>query len=143
MVASEILVVRASLRARLYRDIEIRGSQSLENLAEAIVSAFGFTSDHAYGFYSRLKGRLYDSPIKYELFADLGASDAGSVVRTPVASAFPEVGAKMTFLFDYGDEWRFMVELIGMRQAEPGAQFPRVVAIVGKAPEQYPGLEVE
>jgi len=26
-----------------------------------------------------------------------------------VAQAFPAVGAKMQFLFDYGDDWRFQV----------------------------------
>jgi hypothetical protein len=30
-----------------------------------------------------------------------------------VADAFPDVGHKMLFLFDYGDDWRFTVEVIG------------------------------
>ena len=37
------------------------------------------------------------------------------------ATAFPEVGKTMLFLFDYGDEWRFKVELIGLGRKEPGA----------------------
>ncbi|WP_394890238.1 hypothetical protein ACG873_02415 [Mesorhizobium sp. AaZ16] len=42
------LILRASLRARLYRDIEVSSSSRLADLAEAIVAAYGFV--HAYGF---------------------------------------------------------------------------------------------
>src|SRR5689334_23808952 len=88
-------IFRASLRGRLYRDIEIDSGKSLYDLAEAIVSAFDFSFDHAFGFYSKLTGRYYDSPIRYELFADLeeGQSDARSVKRTTVAQAFKGVGS--------------------------------------------------
>ena len=30
----------------------------------------------------------------------------------------------MLFLFDYGDEWRFKVELIGLGRKEPGPSTP-------------------
>ena len=63
------------------------------------------------------------------------------VRRTKLGAAFPEVGKKMLFLFDYGDEWRFKVELIGLGRKEPNAAYPRVLKRVGEAPPQYPGLE--
>ena len=50
-------IFRASLRGRLYRDIELPSSKPLEDLAAAIVNAFGFDFDHAFGFYSKLTGR--------------------------------------------------------------------------------------
>jgi hypothetical protein len=43
----------------------------------------------------------------------------------------------MLFLFDYGDEWRFQVEVTGLREAAPDAFYPRVIATAGKAPQQY------
>jgi len=108
MAGATTHILRASLRPKLYRDIEIDSGKSLYDLAEGIVRAFDFDLDHAFGFYSKLTGHYHDSPIKYELFADLegGESDAGSVKHTKVAQAFPDVGSKMLFLFDYGDEWR-------------------------------------
>jgi len=132
-------VFRVSLRPKLYRDIEIPGSKKLYDLAAAIVAAFGFDFDHPFGFYSLLKGNIYRSPIKYELFADMDLdSDAGSVKRTRVCEAFHEIGHKMTFLFDYGDNWQFGVELMGENAKEQGVQYPRVVKKVGTAPQQYP-----
>lgn len=42
------------MAARRSRDIEIDPAKSLYLLAEAIVSAFGFNFDHAFGFYAGL-----------------------------------------------------------------------------------------
>jgi hypothetical protein len=136
-------IFRASLRGRLYRDLELPSGGSLEDLAAAIVSAFGFDFDHAFGFYGSLGYRYHDAEERYELFADLGQADEGvrGVRRTRLSAAFPEVGKKMLFLFDYGDGWRFKVELIGLGRKEPKAVYPRVLKRVGEAPPQYPGLE--
>ena len=60
MADTSTRIFRASLRGRLYRDIELPSGGSLEDLAEAIVGAFGFDFDHAFGFYSNLKGDYYD-----------------------------------------------------------------------------------
>ena len=41
----------------IYREIEIESRKTLHDLAKAIVHAFGFDFDHAFGFYSKLTGR--------------------------------------------------------------------------------------
>ncbi len=145
MAGATTHIFRASLKPKLYRDIEIDSGKSLYDLAEGIVEAFDFDLDHAFGFYSKLTSHYFDSPSKYELFADLegGESDAGSVKRTKVAQAFPDVGSKMLFLFDYGDEWRFKVEVIGLGEKVPKARYPKVVKSVGTAPPQYPDPDEE
>ena len=139
MAESETLVFRASLTSKIYRDIEITGTGSLYALAKAIVRSFDFDFDHAFGFYSKLKGNIYDSPVRYELFVDIGEgeADARSVKRTRVIKAFPSVGTKMRFLFDYGDEWEFLVELVQRKPKEPKAKLPRLLISAGKAPAQY------
>jgi len=140
MTKETTYVFRASLKAKLYREIEIDGSSSLANLAEAIVGAFDFDFDHAFGFYSKLTGRYHESPQQYELFADMegGTSDAKSVERTKIAQAFPKAGKKMLFVFDYGDEWRFQVKLTALGEKAPKTRYPRMVAAMGEAPAQYP-----
>src|SRR3954452_1800412 len=112
-------IFRASLRGRLYRDLELPSGASLEDLAAAVVSAF-FDFDHAFGFYGSLGHRYHDAEERYELFADLGEASEGvrGVRRTKLGTAFPEVGKTMLFLFDYGDEWRFKVQLIGLGRKE-------------------------
>jgi len=145
MTDTTTLIFRVSLKPKLYREIEIDGRKSLHDLAEAIVAAFDFDFDHAFGFYGKLTGPYHQSPEKYELFADMkdGDSDARSVKRTTVAQAFATVGKKMLFVFDYGDGWRFQVQLTALGEKTPKMRYPRLVATMGEAPPQYPDEDEE
>lgn len=51
--------------------------------------------DHAYGFYSKLTGKLFDSPLRFELFAGIEGSGSRSVKGTRVTTAFQKVGSAM------------------------------------------------
>ena len=79
------------------------------------------------------------------MFADIGEGGDGalSVKRTLVGDAFPSVGKKMSFVFDYGDEWLFQVEFVKRKPREPKVKLPRLLDSVGKAPAQYPDPEDE
>ena len=132
-------IFRVSLASKIYRDVEIASTSKLYDLAFAIVRAFDFDFDHAFGFYSKVTGNIYDSPTKYELFVDMGeSSDARSVKRTRIGEAFPAVGDQMTFLFDYGDDWLFRIKTAGLSKKERGVKYPRVLKSFGDAPKQYP-----
>jgi hypothetical protein len=127
------------------REIEMAALRPLEALARAILRAFDFDFDHAFGFYSgRSRRHLLSALPRWELFADMAAGpggperSAGSVRRTPVAEAFPEPGRRLTFLFDYGDEWLFAVEALDVTEAVPRLRYPRTCAATGVAPPQYP-----
>ncbi|GEO18585.1 IS1096 element passenger TnpR family protein [Microvirga aerophila] len=141
MTAAGTHIVRVTLQDEptIYREIEVESRKTLSVLAETIVHAFGFEFDHAFGFYSKLTGQdVMRSQPKYELFADMGEkTDARSVRKTSVADAFPDVGYTMLFMFDYGDDWRFVVEVIGMGQKVAKTRYPKELKKVGEAPEQY------
>ena len=141
MIEADTHIVRVTLQDEptIYREIEVESRKTLSDLAEAIVYAFGFEFDHAFGFYSKLTGRdVLRSQPKYELFADMGEeTTARSVRKTPVADAFPDVGHTMLFMFDYGDDWRFIIEIIGLGEKVAKTRYPKVLKKVGKAPEQY------
>lgn len=143
MAQTDTLIIRAALGAKIYRDIEIEASKSLYRLAEAIISAFGFDFDHAFGFYGGDPYAARRVQPRYELFADMGEADPDvlGVKKTKVTEAFPMIGRSLVFLFDYGDEWRFRIKLKanGIKLAK--VRYPRVVARQGEAPEQYPEPE--
>lgn len=147
MAQAGTCIVRVSLLGEpsVSRDIEFDSAQSLYQMAEGIVGAFGFDFDHAFGFYSGRTARtLMSAKPKYELFADMGeGSDASSVKKSRIADAFPAVGHAMTFLFDYGDEWLFRVKVIGRGEKAAKARYPKVLAEKGAAPVQYPDPEDE
>jgi len=71
------------------------------------------------------------------------ATETQSVRKTKVAEAFLELGHAMAFLFDYGDEWLFRVELMGLGRKAAKARYPRVLAKAGPSPVQYPDPDDE
>jgi hypothetical protein len=142
MAQNSTLILRVALASKtsIYRDIEIEASKSLYKLAEAIVKAFDFAFDHAFGFYTGLTpAKMMREDPRYELFADMGEADPGvlGVEKTKISQAFPAVGHTMLFLFDYGDEWHFRVSLTGTGTKAAKVRYPRVVAAHGEAPAQY------
>jgi Plasmid pRiA4b ORF-3-like protein len=146
MAQNVTLTIRVALESRrsVYRDVEIEATNSLYQFAEAIVSAFGFDFDHAFGFYSGLTYRTTMRALpKYELFADMGEAEPGvlGVKKVKVVQAFPAVGHKMVFLFDYGDDWRFRTTVMQIGAKIARVRYPRVVAARGEAPKQYPAPE--
>ena len=148
MTSNDTFILRAGLDGKMsiYRDIEIEPSKSLYRLAEAIVTAFGFEFDHAFGFYSGLKpATLMRTLPRYELFADMGdaAPGVGGVKKTRISQAFVEIGHTMVFLFDYGDDWCFRVSLKAKGTKLAKTRYPRVVATRGDAPPQYPDPDDE
>jgi len=124
-----------------YRILAIPEGFTLYNLAEVIVDSFDFYFDHAFGFYNNIK-RWRESTEGYELFADMGEkSKFKGVKRTKINKVFDKIKKKMLFLFDYGDEWYFIVELKGIESLEEDAKYPLVVESVGKAPPQYEEMD--
>jgi hypothetical protein len=139
-----IFQFRAKLGRGLWRDVEIEGSDTLEDLASAILDAYKFSCDHCYGFYSKLKGRRSDSDEIYELFEDLeegsGSENAKGVKYIRIDNVFSSK-KQMRFFFDYGAYWEFILTCNGIVEPETGVQYPRTIGGKGDAPEQYPAYE--
>lgn len=84
-------------------------------------------------------------------FGDEGDEDdaegdelAGDVRSTQLDTLQLRKGQNFLYLFDYGDEWKFNVRVHAINEnADPDAQYPRLVESVGEAPEQYPDWEEE
>lgn len=128
---------------KIYRIIEINSSLSLYSLAEAIVEAFDFYFDHCFGFFNQINNRsLFNSSEKYELFNDLPEiepTDAGSIKLTKIRDVWTHIRKTMYFLFDYGDNWIFDVDLVDINVDSGLSQqhFYEVVESAGKSPNQY------
>jgi hypothetical protein len=130
----------------VWRDIDVAANQTLVDLGNAIPEAFDFDDPHLWSFF--LSGKAWDRTTEYALRSDagmLGGPRSRAAGRVEIRDVpFPGVSSKkeFLFLFDYGDEWHFGVKLRHLSErAEPGAQYPRVVAQQGEAPPQYPDME--
>jgi len=72
------------------------------------------------------------------LFADIGeSSNFPGVKKTRLSKVFNELKTKMLFLFDYGDEWYFIVQLVKITDFDKDIKYPYIVESSGDAPAQY------
>ncbi len=129
--------LRVSLGKDLYRTIAIGATATLDDLHQAIQSAFKFGDDHLYAFFmdgepwsdERFEGpRGSESPHAGGPFADgvtLGELDL-----------YP--GQQFLYLFDFGDQWQFLVTLLEINTTQPEPKNPKIIDKLGKNPEQYP-----
>lgn len=115
----------------VWRTIEIAGNQTLDDLHYAIQNAVNFDADHLYSFY--MSGRAWDDTTEYASPFAQGRSAAGVKIR--------DLGLRMKqrflYLFDYGDEHRFEVQLLGINPDAPKEKYPRIVERHGPNPRQY------
>jgi hypothetical protein len=128
-----------NVRGRPYRVLAIPEKFTLYQFADAILASFEFDMDHAFGFYNNLT-RWSQSTEGYELFSDDDRdplSEFPGVKKTPVSTVFTGIGKKMLFLFDYGDEWHFRVELVDIEPAGTPKSCAVCVKSVGEALPQY------
>jgi hypothetical protein len=127
------------VRGLPYRVLAIPEKFTLHQFATSILESFSFDCDHAFGFYNNLSSYSHSSE-GYELFSDdemESESEYPGVKKTTVSTVFTAIGKKMLFLFDYGDEWYFRLELIGIEPAGTGELRAVCVKHVGKARPQY------
>jgi len=145
----EILIIKVTLDERyaqkhIFRLLAIQATDTLYDLAEAIVQSFDFDFDHSFGFFDNIKNWT-KSDEKYEISSGVieDSELINNVKEVTINEVFNEIEKKMLFLYDFGDEWQFIVELIVTDSRDPDLQYPCIVKSVGKAPIQYKDDENE
>jgi hypothetical protein len=118
----------------VWRRIEIRGDQTLDDLHLAIQDAFGWDNDHMYAFF--LSNKAWDPKTEYQ-GNPLGEGNAGI---TAIYSLDLRARKQFLYIFDFGDDLRhrIKVEAVVKNGAEAGVEYPRVIESHGAAPSQYP-----
>lgn len=116
------------------RTLLINSSDSLDDLANAILAAFAFDNDHLYEFVYKNSFSITKRISHPEALMD---EDEASTATCLIWSLGLVVGSKLTFLFDFGDNWEFSMELEAIdTETTPPAQ-PKVIKRTGKPPKQY------
>jgi hypothetical protein len=139
-----ILIFNISLLgdSSIARELAMAENQTLYTMAEAIVDSFDFDFDHCFGFFNSIE-KWFRAERAYELFKDLGeesSPNAKGVKKTTVAEAF-SFDKRLLFLFDYGDEWKFIVQCTGAGDPAHTRKYPFLIGKIGQSPEQYASSE--
>lgn len=138
-----VFKVKLGYDKRVWREIGIRGSQTLHDLSLAIVDAFDFYDWHLYSFF--MSGRAWDPSTEY-VTPDYVQDPWDKKMRADevrISSLGLELKQRFLYLFDYGDEWRFEVQFLKCITSEEGVDYPHVTKRRGESPHQYPPDEDE
>lgn len=122
----------------IFREVDILANSSMEDLAQIIIDAYGFTMDHSYSFYDNLINPI-DSKEVYVLKDENQDDDLPflkNVSKVLIGDVF-SLGKKLLFIFDYGEDWEFEIECLNITENTETIKLPRITNSVGESPKQY------
>ena len=138
--------VKLKFAKRIWRRIEIRSDQTLEDLHDIIFTAFDRYDEHLYAFYntqnpnSISRDRLYNVP-KYTDSSGVGhfSPNIFDASKTLLLSLNLKEKNTLEYLFDFGDEWWHILELEKISELkQAGVKYPKIIEKKGESPDQYP-----
>ena len=104
------LVLCVSIGTNCYRHIQIGEDKTLIKLHQAIIESINFDDDHLHSFF--MNNRIWDEDCEY-ICPNGELSSANDYTDRVKLSKFQlKKGDKFIYVFDYGDEWRFKIEVI-------------------------------
>jgi hypothetical protein len=119
----------------LWRRVAIPGALTLDTLAATVLDAFEFDYDHLYQF-------SYRNRFGVETHANHPYMDDGPWASEVRVGDVPlQEGQSMTYLYDFGDQWKFDIALERVDPADPAIKDPTIIEARGEAPEQYPSWD--
>ncbi|MDR6527836.1 hypothetical protein J2787_003228 [Chryseobacterium rhizosphaerae] len=130
--------IRVILDAKedIFRDIEVKGKQTLWNLHLGIKSAFSLQGDELSTFNLLENDGTIVKSVPLEDMSDDGDGEIMSDVY--IDEAFENVGDKAQFQYGLLDLWEFFCELIEVIEETKGVNYPITVYRFGNVPLKAP-----
>jgi Domain of unknown function (DUF6398)/Plasmid pRiA4b ORF-3-like protein len=119
------------------RRIEIKGSQTLQDLHAILFKAFNRQEEHLYEFQVGGIGPNDPAARCYGLESGGDPSYTGDVANTRIADlglAFEEV---FGYWFDFGDDWWHQINVVEIKDTIPPGKYPKITNRLGASPPQY------
>ncbi len=127
----------------VFRDLEIRETDSLEDLHNAIAQSFGFDGLELASFY--ISDDNWNQGEEISMF-DVGEGDHVRLMNeTAINDVVYEMQPKLIYVYDFLNMWTFFVELAEIVDEKPGADYPYLLFAHGQLPDEAPekSFEVE
>lgn len=116
----------------VYRNIEICGNNTLNQLCKVILDTFHFTDEHLYEFC--MDNRMY-SDDTYQ--SDPEGNEPSAEITIDDANLFE--GQKFSLHYDFGDDWMFTIKVLNINEVKKPFE-SRVIKEKGNV-EQYPDFD--
>lgn len=126
----------------IFRDLELRHDQTLEDFHNSITQAFGFGGQEMASFF--LSNDQWTQDEEFPLFdMSEGTDEKRTMSDTALHEILDEDQTKMIYIYDFLNYWTFMVELADIAQETKGVEYPNLIFAHGHLPEEPPVTEFE
>jgi Plasmid pRiA4b ORF-3-like protein len=139
---SGVYIFKVALR-KCWRKIAISSDLTLDILGDKIRESVDFDDDHMDLFtYKNQLGRSIQAHHSYSSNEPQSDSIPQSGGYANEIGDLPlEIGSSMEYLFDFGDNWKFEIQLEQINADDTRQEYVEILESFGIAPEQYPEYE--
>ncbi|MEN8886779.1 MAG: hypothetical protein ABF246_10340 [Winogradskyella sp.] len=121
----------------VFRDLEIREGDTMEDLHNIITQSFGFDGMEMASFYVS-----DDQWNQGEEIAMMDMSETGAKVKmmstTKINSVIHEAATRLIYVYDFMNLWTFYVELGEIVEEAEGTDYPNLMFVHGQIPDEAP-----
>ncbi len=125
----------------IFRDLEIRETDTLEDLHNIITQSFGFDGTEMASFY--ISDEQWNQGEEISLFDLSDDNSARLMNETEISSVVHEVQPKLIYVYDFLNMWTFYVELAEIVEEVKGADYPNLMFVQGQVPDEAPDKQFE
>ncbi|GAA4281251.1 IS1096 element passenger TnpR family protein [Gaetbulibacter aestuarii] len=126
----------------IFRDLEIRETDTLEDLHNAITQSFGFDGLEMASFY--VSNDEWEQGEEISMF-DVGEGNESPRLmnETELSSVVDESQTKLIYVYDFLSMWTFYVELAEIVEEAEGTDYPNLMYVHGQIPDSAPEKNFE
>lgn len=125
----------------IFRDIEIRKTDTFEDLFNVLTQSFGFDGSEMASFY--VSDDQWQQGQEIALF-DMGENeDIRLMNETIIEDIVDEDQTKLIFVYDFLNMWTFLVELGEIVEEAQGTDYPNLMFVCGQVPSEAPEKQFE
>ncbi|MGZ4043794.1 MAG: IS1096 element passenger TnpR family protein [Bacteroidia bacterium] len=134
----------------IFRDIDIKSSQTFEDFHICIQEAFKFDNKHSASFFMSDDYWRKNQEITYKKEdLPLDAEEIRKKVdpkklmgETKIAKFIEQPHQRFIYVFDSVAQWSFLIEMIKITEENPKTKYPAISRSAGTAPKQYKTVPV-
>ncbi|WNH12890.1 IS1096 element passenger TnpR family protein [Thalassobellus suaedae] len=125
----------------VFRDLEIRESDTLEDLHNIITQSFGFDGTEMASFY--ISDNQWNQGEEISLFDLSEDASARLMNETSIDSVVFEMQPKLIYVYDFLSLWTFYVELAEIVEESQEVDYPNLMFVQGQVPDTAPNKVFE
>jgi len=126
----------------IFRDIEIRKTDTLEDLHNTITQSFGFDGTEMASFY--VSDDEWNQGEEISLFdMNEGINSVKLMNETLIEEVVDSSKTKLIYVYDFFSMWTFLVELGEIVEEAEGMDYPNLMYVHGQIPNEAPEKSFE